>query len=166
MDDGNIRSYARRLRLGVIAGSALVLLLIIYARLGLRLAGGHVFVQSRTGEIAGPLQPSDGTLVLLGIAIFWLCEALRRIAAGGLFAPAVVRDFRRFALWLLIMALYSFAVPMMMALPGMTARGHHRIFFALDIRDLLLIGITALLFLVARMLERARAIEHEMSEIV
>jgi hypothetical protein len=55
---------------------------------------------------------------------------------------------------------------MLMALAGTTTRGHHRIFIVLDIRDLLLIGITALLFLVARMLERARAIEHEMSEIV
>ena len=36
----------------------------------------------------------------------------------------------------------------------------------IDVRDLLLIALTLLILLIARMFERARAIEDEMSEIV
>ena len=35
-----------------------------------------------------------------------------------------------------------------------------------DVRDLLLVGLTLLLLLIARMFERARSIQDEMSEIV
>jgi hypothetical protein len=38
--------------------------------------------------------------------------------------------------------------------------------FALDSRDVLFLGLTILLFLLARLLEKARAIDEEMREIV
>lgn len=165
MDESSIRRYARRLRVGVIAVFAIVVALIVYARLGLNLAAPHVFVQSRSGAVGG-YQVSDGALVLLGIALFWLTEALRDVGAGGLFSRVVVRRFRLFALWLLIMAIYSFVAPLIVTVPHMLTPGRHRLPILLDLRDLLLLAITLLLFLVARLLERAGAIEREMSEIV
>ena len=42
----------------------------------------------------------------------------------------------------------------------------HRLAFKLQLRDLLTIGVAFILFLVARLLERARTIDEEMREIV
>jgi hypothetical protein len=42
----------------------------------------------------------------------------------------------------------------------------HTFAFKLQLRDLLTIGVTLIFFLVARLLERARAIDEEMREIV
>ena len=42
----------------------------------------------------------------------------------------------------------------------------HRLEFRLQLRDVLTIGVALILFLVARLLERARAIDEEMREIV
>ena len=165
MDEIAIRRYASRLRIGVIAAFALILVPIVCGRLGLRPAGTHVFVQSRAEQGIGPLQVSDGTLLLLGIALFELTEALRSVASGGLFSAEVVRRFSLFALWLLIMALFSYLAPVLAhLLVGRT--GEHHVLIVLDIPNLLLIAITLLLFLLARLLERARIIEDEMREIV
>lgn len=163
MGDEAIRRYARRLRLGVLGVFALIVLLILFGRFGVRVASAPVLLQSRLPNSA-PFTISDGILLLLAIAIYWLTEALRAVAAGGLFSRLVVRRFRLFALWMLIMALFSTLAPMVMAVVG--SPGRHRIMIVFDVRDLLLIGLTLLLLLMARMFERARAIEDEMSEIV
>jgi hypothetical protein len=165
MDQGGIRRYAGRLRLGLLIASGLVLVLVACAHLGVRIAGAPVMVETRSADL-GLFSVSDGTLLLLGVAVYWLSEALRAVAAGELFSRTVVRRFRLFALWMLIMALFSTIMPTvvsgMQPLPG----GRHLIKIAIELRDLLLVGITLLLLLVARMFERARAIEDEMREIV
>src|SRR3954447_10128743 len=103
MADEAIRRYASRLRIGVFAVFGLVLLLVLCGRFGVRLAGAPVLLQPRLPR-STPFSVSDGALLLLVIAIYWLTEALRAVSAGGLFSRSVVRRFRLFALWMLIMA--------------------------------------------------------------
>ena len=61
------------------------------------------------------------------------------------------------------MALFSTLAPMVLAA---SAPGRHRLMVLVDLRDLLMIGLTLVLLLIARMFERARSIQDEMSEIV
>jgi hypothetical protein len=44
--------------------------------------------------------------------------------------------------------------------------GGHRLEFKLQLRDILTIGVALILFLVARLLERARTVDEELREIV
>ena len=162
MEDLAIRRRAHRLRVGIIATFALLLALFFYARFG---SSAHVLARSRLGDAKG-LDFNDGILVPLCIALFYLTEALRAVSNGGLFSRGVIRRFRLFALWLLVMALYGLAVPLLASLSPVTPAGVHRIAVVVDIRDALLVAITLLLFLLTRLLERAGAIEREMSEIV
>jgi hypothetical protein len=166
MDDVSIRRYARHLRIGVLATFALVLLFVICGHFGARIGGAPVLLQSRATGIPGPTAVSDGALLLIGVAVYWLSQGLNAIAAGGLFSAVVVRQFRLFALWMLIAALFSTLAPMAVAAFNPAQPGHHRLMIVIDIRDLLLIGLTLLILLIARMFERARAIQDEMSEIV
>lgn len=166
MSDSGIRRYARRLRWGVLVTFALVLILVVCGHFGVRVAGAPVLLQSRSSAAADLFGVGDGILLLLAVAVYWLTEALRAVSDGGLFSRDVVRRFRLFALWMLIMALFSTVAPMVLAASGSPTYGRHRIMLIVDLRDLLLVAITLLLLLIARMLERARSIEDEMSEIV
>jgi hypothetical protein len=165
VNDDPIRGYARNLRIGVLVAFALIVGLVVCGHLGVRVGNAPVLLESRSAG-DGLLGVSDGTLLLLGVAIYWLSEALRAVAAAQLFSRDVVRRFRLFALWMLIMALFSTIMPMVLGAVGPGSYGRHRIAIVIDVRDLLLVGLTLLLLLIARMLERARAIEDEMSEIV
>jgi hypothetical protein len=108
----------------------------------------------------------DGTVLLLLVALFRLTQMLRLIQMGEMFSVEVIGRFRSFAFWLLLLALYGLVAPTLLALAEGAATGTHRLAFVLDFRQLLTLGITVLLFLLARLLERAREIEAEMREIV
>ena len=166
MQDSPLTRDARRLRRQVIGGSVLLLVLYIAARLGLH--AGPIVVQQQppTEMAAGRPLIGDGVMVLLAVAIFWLTEALRGIIEAGLFSTVTVRRFRRFAAWLMSMALFRLFAPVILEAIQPHPNGPSAVILILDIPDLLLVGITLLLFLVARMLERARLIQEEMSEIV
>ncbi|MFL6758510.1 hypothetical protein [Sphingomonas sp.] len=166
MDDEIIKRYARRLRLGVLIVFGAVLALVICGQFGIRIAGAPVILQPRSAGVEGIPTVGDGVLVLLAIAIYWLSAALRAIAGGDLFSRAVVRSFRQFAVWMLVMALFTAVAPMILATAAPMHGGRHRIMVLIDLRELLLVGLTLLLLLIARMFERARAIQDEMSEIV
>jgi hypothetical protein len=166
MDDEIIKRYARRLRLGVLIVFGAVLALVICGHFGIRIAGAPVVLQPRTRDVEGLLTVGDGVLVLLAIAIYWLSAALRAIADGDLFSRAVVRSFRLFAVWMLVMALFTAVAPMILTAAAPMHGGRHRVMVVIDLRELLLVGLTLLLLLIARMFERARAIQDEMSEIV
>jgi hypothetical protein len=164
MQDSPISRDARRLRRQVIGAVIVLLFSYAAARFGLRIGPlvvqQHPPVQATTQPLIG-----DCVIVLLLIALFWLTEALRGIVAGGLFSGVVVRRFRLFAAWLMAMALFRLFAPVLVE--GVQAHpGGPTVILILDIPDLLLVGITLLLFLIARMLERARLIQEEMSEIV
>src|SRR5947209_8793927 len=165
VDENSIAASARRLRIAVLAAFALFALIYLSARPGIGLIGPPIHIKSRTIDELGTPYITDCLTALLAVSVYWLAEALRAIAGGGLFSATVVRRFRLFALWLLIMALFGFVAPMI-AGAVLGPPGKHLIRIIVDARDLLLIGITLVLFLFARLLERARVIEDEMREIV
>ena len=165
MDQG-ITKAAARLRWGVFAAIALMVLLYLAARFDLQVGRAHVEyrmhdVSPTVGRMVG-----DGTVLLLLVALFRLTQMLRLIQMGEMFSVEVIGRFRSFAFWLLLLALYGLVAPTLLALAEGAATGTHRLAFVLDFRQLLTLGITVLLFLLARLLERAREIEAEMREIV
>ncbi len=108
---------------------------------------------------------ADITIVLLSVALYQLSRMLGAIADGDLFSARVVAAFRAFAFWLLLVALVWVVAPVtavLLAGPG----GSHRFEFKLQLRDILTIGVALILFLVARLLERARTVDEELREIV
>jgi hypothetical protein len=108
---------------------------------------------------------ADVTILLLCIALYQLSRMLGAIAEGDLFSSRVVGAFRAFAFWLLIIALVWVAAPIVAVL--LTGPDDsQRLAFTLQLRDMLTIGVALILFLVARLLERARTIDEEMREIV
>ena len=161
----SIRAAASRLRLAVIIVSGLVLLVFAAIQLGAPGAAVHVEYRAYGLGPAGKLV-AWGTLALLATAVFRLVQMLGRIAAGELFSVAVVRSFRGFAFWLLAMALFGFIAPILAGALLPSPQGFHRIAILLDLRQLLILAVTMLLFLLARLLERARELESEVEEFV
>ena len=108
---------------------------------------------------------ADISILLLSVALYHLSRMLGAIAAGDLFSARVVGAFRAFAFWLLLVALVWVVAPIVaVVLTGPDEA--HRLAFRLQLRDVLTIGVALILFLVARLLERARTIDEEMREIV
>jgi hypothetical protein len=108
---------------------------------------------------------ADATMILLSIALYHLSRMLGAIAGGDLFSARVVGAFRAFAFWLLLVAIVWILAPIGAALlagPG----DAQQIELRFQLRDALTGGVALILFLVARLLERARAIDEEMREIV
>ncbi len=165
MDDLTIRNYARRFRLGVIAAYGVIVFLVIFGHLGMRIGNVPVVLESRSTMNSAELGVGDAVLLLIGVAIYWLSEALRAIDRGELFSQIVVRRFRLFASWMLLAALVYSLAPTLLA-SATSPNGVRRLTIMIDVRDLLMIGVTLLILLIARMFERARAIQDEMSEIV
>jgi hypothetical protein len=162
--DSGIRSAALRLRWIVTATLAVVALLFVLAQLGVSI--GAVRVEAHDSGIAGWQLRAVVTLILLAIAMLRLMQMLGRIAAGELFTPEVVGRFRAFAFWLLMMALFDFLAPILSGIVTPSHDGTRRIAIMLDLRELVIVGLTMLLFLVARLLERARELEAEVQEFV
>ena len=165
MAHASIAKTASRLKLGMWIVWACILLVYIAGRFGLGVGLLRVQSHAAAGDTPSVMAVADATMVLLTIALWQLSRMLAAIAAGDLFSARVVGAFRSFALWLLIVSLVwigaSIAVPVVSghALP-------HHYEFQLQLRDFLTVGITLILFLVARVLERARTIDEEMREIV
>jgi hypothetical protein len=164
--DSSIQSAAARLRWLVISALAVVLLLFVIAQLGLPLAGLHVEYRTHGILPVANRLLGFGTMILLAVALARLIQMLGRIASGELFTIEVVRRFRGFAFWLLAMALFGFVAPTVAALILAQPGAPHRIALVLDVRELLIVAITMLLFLLARLLERARELESEVQEFV
>ena len=157
---------AARLRMAVFITMGAMLLLYGAARAGLQLGHARVEYQEH-----GPGSPaahliSDASVVLLVVALFRLTQALKRISEGDFFGIDVIRRFRSFAWWLLVMSLFELFGPALAQFIDASGSASHQLRFAIDSRDVLFVGITVLLFLLARLLERARAIDEEMREIV
>ena len=162
----SISRSAARLRWLVFVAMTVLAAVYLVARLHLQVSGVHIEylihgMDSRVGEIVG-----DISMALLLISLFVLTQMLRRIAHGELFSAGVVRSFRIFALWLLLLALFQLIAPAALHFAEIAPSGRHELRLAIDMRNILTVGITLLLFLLARLLERARQIEDEMREIV
>ena len=161
----NISNTARRLRWAVWIFWGCIIAAYVAGRFGLSL--DYFSVRARaTVEDAGPLMIiADITILLLSIALYQLSRMLGAIAEGDLFTARVVGAFRAFAFWLLLVALVWIVAPILGVLFVGTGDAH-RLEFRLQLRDILTVGVALILFLVARLLERARAIDEDMREIV
>jgi hypothetical protein len=143
MANSDIGSTATRLRWAVWIFWACVLLAYAVGRLGLTFGVVRVQTHSAAGD----------------------APSFLAIAEGDLFSARVVKAFRSFAFWLLLVALVWIVAPIaavLLAGPG-DAR---QLEFRLQMRDVLTVGIALILFLVARLLERARTVDEELREIV
>jgi hypothetical protein len=155
---------ARRLRFVLDVAIVAVALLYLLARLEADVGTLKVVF----GDHPGPVWATwllDLGIVLLLVALLRLHQMLTLLAAGELFSVGVVRRFRDFAFWLMLSAACGFAAPLL----GNLSRGHASdgaIRLAFDMRQLLFLAIAALLFLIARLLERAREFEQDSREIV
>ena len=163
---GPITRAAARLRWAVFAAMTIMVLLYAAARFGVRLGAAHVEYRAHGGSNGPGRAIADAGMVLLVIALWRLTQMLGLIASGQLFSAAVIGRFRSFALWLLLMALLGLFAPMAAEMLAGLKADPHRFAFAIDYRAVLTVGITLLLFLLARLLERARGLDEEVREFV
>ena len=165
MSGPTIEVAARRLRR--IVGLFWLVLVLVYLAGRLGLAAGPLRVKAEAlSETSGALLiAADISLIVLTVALFQLNRMLPAIADGDLFSARVTGAFRAFAFWLLVLALIWIVTPIAAELLNGAGDGH-RLELRLRLRDILTAGMALILFLVARLLERARDIEAEMREIV
>ena len=159
-----IVSSAARMRIGIFAVMALMVILYGAGRFGLQLGGAKVEARVHGQDPSTAMLMADGTLLLLVVAFYQLTRMLGRIASGEMFTAQVIGHFRGFALWLLITALFGLAGPLAASLVASGGANHFE--FVLDFQKLLLVVVTLVLFLLARLLERARRLEEENREFV
>ena len=166
MNDHSIARSACRLRLLVVAGIALIVAVYLLGLLGPQL--GPVRAQSYSDVGGWRGQALIGLILLLFvIALARLAQMLTAVADGPLFGPRVTRAFRGFAFWLFLATLVDvLAEPALAIADRISAGGGGHLALVFELRDLLMLAGALFLFLLARMLEQARAIEGELGEIV
>ena len=165
MGNSDIGKTATRLRWAVWIFWACILLAYAVGRFGLTFGVVEVQAHSVAGDAPASMVLADISFLLLSGALYQLTKMLGAIAEGDLFSARVVKAFRSFAFWLLLVALVWIVAPVVAVLlagPG----DAHRMEFRLQMRDVLTVGIALILFLVARLLERARTVDEELREIV
>jgi hypothetical protein len=165
MQNFAIARSARRLRLAVLVAIGLIVAIYVLARVGLEL--GPLRVESHEvvdGWVGRALV--DVTLGLFVVALIRLAQMLGAVADGPLFGPRVTKAFRGFAFWLFLAMLVEVVAGPLSAIAKTVSAGGGRTAMAFELRDLLMLAGALFLFLLARMLEQARAIEAELEEIV
>ncbi|MEO6580358.1 MAG: DUF2975 domain-containing protein [Sphingomicrobium sp.] len=161
-----IEQTARRLRIAVVMVMTLMVVAYASARLNLGFGPAHVEVHSLDLNSGAAHFIAIAAIILLLAALVRLTQMLGLIAGGALFSQAVVGRFRAFAFWLLLSALWTLFGPSVARLLFPQGGPGHHLRMVLDFREIIMVGITLLLFLLARLLEKAREIETEMREIV
>lgn len=158
----NIRRAARRLRLVTLAVTALVALGFLFgawiAATGRPLDGAALSV----GAADLPPVPAAIVLLLFGAMV---TVALLPVAAGGAFS--VGRRLRAFAGWLFAATLVSVLAPPVLQLGGAwLGDGHGRATLSIGSSEALMLLVTGLLFLVARLLDEAQRVADDAAQIV
>lgn len=161
-----ISRSAARLRLGLLVTLVMMVALYGIARFGFHLGGVRIDYHLKDPDLPSTRFIGDVALALLVIALFRLSQMLDQLASGELFSAGVIARFRSFAFWLLVMALFELAAPTAAQLFGLSRAGNHRVEIAVDFREILTVGVTLVLFLLARLLERARGLDEENREFV
>lgn len=165
----NIRRAARRLRLVTLAVTALVALGFLFgawiAATGRPLDGAALSV----GAADLPPVPAAIVLLLFGamvtVALLQLAALLATVAAGGAFS--VGRRLRAFAGWLFAATLVSVFAPPVLQLGGAwLGDGHGRATLSIGSSEALMLLVTGLLFLVARLLDEAQRVADDAAQIV
>jgi hypothetical protein len=158
-----LRRAARRLRLVALFVTALVELAILFAA-WVTFSGNAANFPAfdiHTGDLA----PVPGAIALLlfglliGLACLRAAALLRAVEAGQVF-PA--RPLRGFAFWLFVTVLFAVLGPPLLQL----ASGTHRLILSIDGSEALMLLLTGLLFVVARLLAEAERLADEHSQIV
>ena len=161
-----IASAASRMRTGVWVAMVVMLLLYVAARFGVD-NGTVRFERHQAGlDTVAARLIADVSVALLMIALLRLTQMLGRIAHGEIFTAEVIAAFRSFAFWLLLMALTGLFAPMIAQLVQSASGEVPRIEMRIDYRAVLTVGVTLVLFLLARLLEQARSIDEENREFV
>ncbi len=156
-----VRSAAR-LRVATFVVMTLFVLLCTAAHFDL--PAGQAHVDYRVSGPPGARWIADVSVMLLLVALWRLTQMLGRISSGELFSSAVISRFKSFAFWLLLTALFGLLAPAMAQFLQFPAT--EQLAFVIDFSKLVTVGVTLVLFLIARLLERARQIEQENREIV
>ena len=165
MNIPSIARSARRLRIVVLAGIMLVLAVYLLGIFGPQL--GPIRVQAHPDVSRWEGQVAIGlSLLLFVIALIRLSQMLGAVADGPLFGPRVTKAFRGFAFWLFVATLVDVSAGPALEIADRQSAGGGRAELAFELRDLLMLAGTLFLFLLARMLEQARAMETELEEIV
>ena len=166
MKNSQIAVGVLRLRRRIITGAALMAGLYVLARAGMHVSG----VALRTEPLAAGMQRmaaiEDVVMVLFGVSVFWLAGSLRSIATEGLYSARAIQRFRFFSLSLLLTASFRLVAPAIALAVMPRSHGASGVIVILDVPDFVLVGIACVLFLVARILEKARALEIEVREFV
>ena len=143
---------------------ATILVLYLFARIGVDIGVLKVVLGERLNAPPWAIWIGDMEMALLLVALLRLTQTLGLLGSGEMFSVVVVRRFRGFAFWLMLSAIAGFLGPLLPPLIGDHGEGPVRLL--LDSRQLLVFGITLLLFLLARLLERARELEDESRKII
>lgn len=167
-DDEIVRRSATRLRVAVIVVMLLVAASLLIAWTGALFGNVRVEVRNPGLKPISPMVSATIVMALAEIALWRLASMLKAIAGGEVFTARVTGHFRAFAFWLMLMAIVDLAIPLMSGLigPATAGSGLHGLRFVIDLSSVIMLGVTLLLFLLARLLERARGIEEENREIV
>jgi len=158
-----LRRSARRLRLATLFATALIELLILFAA-WVTLNGNAASFRALEIETGG-LPPVPGAIslllfgLLIGLGLLRAAALLRAVEAGEVF-PA--RQLRGFALYLFLAVLFTVLGPPLFHL----AAGAQRLVLSLTGGQALLLLLTGLLFFVARLLDEARRLADDHSQIV
>lgn len=161
---------ARRLRQLTLAGIGLLAVMTLSAAIVLLLggpAGGGVSVAV---EDYG-LPPWPAAIInvivaaLLGYALWQLSQMLRLVEMGDPFATGGA--LRKFALYLFLSVLGSIVLPPLAHLLTIVGQeGKHQLTLALDGNDLLMMFVTGLLSVVARLLDEAQSVAEEHRQFI
>ena len=166
MTNDAISRSASRLRWAVTATMVAMALLYLAGRFGLQMGQARVEYQRHGTNAEATGLVGDLLLILLLVALYQLTAMLMRIAEGETFSVGVVGKFRAFAMWLLLSSLVGLFAPMLLQLSGVGTRDSHQLRVVIDFREILTVGVTLVLFLLARLLERARGLDEEVREFV
>lgn len=159
----HLRRSARRLRLVALFAGALVELALLFGA-WVTLNGNAASFPALTVDTGG-LAPVPAAMALLllalliGLALLRAAALLRAVEAGDIF-PA--RALRGFAFWLFLTVLVGVLGHPLVQL----ASGARRLELSLSGGEALMLLLTGLLFFVARLLDEARRLADDHSQIV
>jgi hypothetical protein len=164
-----MRRAARRLRLVTIGAIGLLALGTAAAAAIQLSAEPHVAPAVVEVDAAG-LPPVQGAImlvaiaILVGLALLRLARMLGRVEQGSPFAGG--GELRGFAFYLLLSVLAAILLPPLLQLASAAISGTGRVTLALEGGQLLMLLVTGLLFLVARLLDEAQRVADDASQIV
>lgn len=165
MENLAIARSARRLRTAVILAIGIIVVIALMGSFAPKAGPVRVDTHAAIGGWAG-LALINISVALFILALARLAQMLGAVAGGPLFGPRVTRAFRGFAFWLFVATLVDVAGEPAIAIDQAMSSVGKRAALVFELRDLLMLAGALFLFLLARMLEQARAIEAELEEIV